>query len=97
MEITIIDVLDSAKGSADKITHSLREFGRGDMRKGVEKFFEQTFEMGQKYAFKQVRSDVAKIGVLIFAIGCTGVQTIQHINFKRRISKRTEAMECEAV
>lgn len=97
METTIMDVLDSAKGSADEITHILYKYGGGNMGKGIEKFFEQTFEMGQKYAFKQVRSDVAKIGVLILIIGCTGVKTIQYINFKRRISKRTEAMECEAV
>lgn len=90
METTIIDVLDSAKGPADEITHILYKYGGGDMGKGIEKFFEQTFDMGQKYAFRQVRSGIAKIGVPIFAIGCLCFQTIKYIKVKQKISKVTD-------
>lgn len=90
METTIMDVLDSAKGSADEITHILYLYGGGNMGKGIEKVVEQTFDMGQKYAFRQVRSGIAKIGVPIFAIGCLGFQTIKYIKVKQKISKVTD-------
>lgn len=39
MDAVIMNVLDSAKSSADKITHALRKCGGDDMNKGVEKIY----------------------------------------------------------
>ena len=94
METTIMDVLDSVKGSADEITHSLREFGRGDMHKGVENIYSIGFVNGYGNGYEEgyvkCCADIIKFGMPAFVIGCLGFQTVKYIKFKRKISITTD-------
>lgn len=90
METTIMDVLDSVKCSADEITHSLREFGRGDMRKGVENIYSIGFVNGYEEGYVKCCTDIMKFGIPAFVIGRLGFQTIKYIKFKQKISKATD-------
>lgn len=95
METTIMDVLDSAKGSADEITHILYLYGGGNMGKGVERFFEETLEMGQRYKSRQISSGILKFTIPI-AIGCIGFQIVKYIKLKRKSAKNLNSTEDEA-
>lgn len=95
METTIMNVLDSVKGSADEITHSLREFGRGDMRKGVENIYNIGFTNGYGNGYeagycKCCTDNIIKFGIPALVVSCLGFQTIKYIKFKQKISKATD-------
>ena len=94
METTIIDVLDSAKGPADEITHILYKYGGGDMGKGIENIYSIGFVNGYGNGYEEgyvkCCTDIMKFGIPAFVIGCLGFQTIKNIKVKQKIPKVTD-------